>query len=94
MASGSSDFADDRKCVVRGCLVVQASWSPDSVGAQNLRSSNLDKFQVYADGGAMLTQEVRAGLTRCCRQRRDFEYEAREYFSGVVYVNETLFVFC
>ncbi|CAM9292089.1 unnamed protein product, partial [Sphacelaria rigidula] len=36
---------------------LSAAWSPDSAGAQALRQRNPDMFQVYAHGGAMLTQE-------------------------------------
>ncbi|CAM9430764.1 unnamed protein product [Pylaiella littoralis] len=36
---------------------LSAAWSPQSVGAQTLRGSDPEKFQVYADGGPMLSQE-------------------------------------
>lgn len=38
----------------------QASWSPDSAGAHTLQQTQPEMFQVYAHGGAMLTQEVGA----------------------------------
>lgn len=40
------------------CWIAQAAWSPQSAGAQSLRGREPEKFQVYADGGAMLCQEV------------------------------------
>ncbi|CAB1118220.1 unnamed protein product [Ectocarpus sp. CCAP 1310/34] len=36
---------------------LSAAWSPQSAGAQTLRARDPEKFQVYADGGAMLTEE-------------------------------------
>lgn len=42
---------------------VQAAWSPQSEGAQGLQRSEPEKFQVYADGGAMLSEEV-SGVVR------------------------------
>ncbi|CBN77424.1 conserved unknown protein [Ectocarpus siliculosus] len=36
---------------------LSAAWSPQSAGAQTLRARDPEKFQVYADGGTMLTEE-------------------------------------
>ena len=36
----------------------QAAWSPQSAGAQTLRAQDPEKFQVYAMGGALLSEEV------------------------------------
>ncbi|CAM9327631.1 unnamed protein product [Ectocarpus fasciculatus] len=36
---------------------LSAAWSPQSAGAQALRARDPEKFQVYADGGTMLTEE-------------------------------------
>eukprot|EP00904_Undaria_pinnatifida_P013350 jgi/Undpi1/9145/HiC_scaffold_26.g11603.m1 len=36
---------------------LSAAWSPESVGAESLRTSDPEKFQVYAGGGTMLSQE-------------------------------------
>ena len=49
-------------CVIGAVVFVavrQAAWSPQSAGAQSLRASDPEKFQVYADGGTMVSQEVR-----------------------------------
>eukprot|EP00903_Cladosiphon_okamuranus_P010030 g9512.t1 len=36
---------------------LSAAWSPQSEGAQRLQRSEPEKFSVYADGGAMLSEE-------------------------------------
>lgn len=51
-----------------GGVCAQAVWSPQSEGAQRLRREEPEKFQVYAEGGAMLSEEVCSVLF--CFERR------------------------